>query len=186
MKEVENDPTYTDEQRQLYRDRLDDLNTEKQARLEKLSQNQKDLQAQVARIKQTIEKVLDKDTALLERIRTLFREQGIAISSMLAALSMTIATIVLAIEGVFGGDGRGTRCCPPKDKKGSLDRLADAFKSLTGKAAEELSAIIGSVAAATLSFLGKTVGFAAKHIWAIIVFVAGLVVVWLMQKVKKS
>ena len=27
------DPTYTDEQRQLYRDRLDDWNTEKQARL---------------------------------------------------------------------------------------------------------------------------------------------------------
>ena len=35
--EVENDPTYTDEQRQLYRDRLDDLNTEKQVRLEILS-----------------------------------------------------------------------------------------------------------------------------------------------------
>ena len=32
--EVENDPTYTDGQRQLYRDRLDDLNTKKQARLE--------------------------------------------------------------------------------------------------------------------------------------------------------
>ena len=30
MEEVENDSTYTDEQRQLYRDRLDDLNTEKQ------------------------------------------------------------------------------------------------------------------------------------------------------------
>ena len=39
LKEVENDPTYTDEQRQLYRDRLDDLNTENQARLEILSQN---------------------------------------------------------------------------------------------------------------------------------------------------
>ena len=34
LEEVENDPTYADEQRQLYRDRLDDLNTEKQARLE--------------------------------------------------------------------------------------------------------------------------------------------------------
>ena len=33
------DPTYSDEQRQLYKDRLDDLNTEKQARLEILSQN---------------------------------------------------------------------------------------------------------------------------------------------------
>ena len=33
LEEVESDPTYTNEQRQLYRDRLDDLNTEKQARL---------------------------------------------------------------------------------------------------------------------------------------------------------
>ena len=39
FEEVENDPTYTYEQRQLYRDRLDDLNTKKQARLEILSQN---------------------------------------------------------------------------------------------------------------------------------------------------
>ena len=58
LEEVENDPSYTDEQRQLYRDRLDNLNTEKQARLEILSQNRKDLQTQVARIKQTIAKVL--------------------------------------------------------------------------------------------------------------------------------
>ena len=29
LEEVENDPTYADEQRQLYRDKLDDLNTEK-------------------------------------------------------------------------------------------------------------------------------------------------------------
>ena len=29
LQEVENDPTYSDEQRQLYRDRLDNLNTEK-------------------------------------------------------------------------------------------------------------------------------------------------------------
>ena len=34
LQEVENDPTYSDKQTQLYRDRLDDLNTERQARLE--------------------------------------------------------------------------------------------------------------------------------------------------------
>ena len=44
LKEVENDPTCSNEQRQLYRDRLDDLNAEKQARLKILSQNRKDLQ----------------------------------------------------------------------------------------------------------------------------------------------
>ena len=75
LEEVENDPTHTDEQRQLYRDRLDDLNTEKQARLKILSQNRKDLQTQVARIRQTITNVLDQDTSLAERIRILFKEQ---------------------------------------------------------------------------------------------------------------
>ena len=39
LKEVENDPLYSDQQRQLYRDRLDDLNTKKHVRLEILSQN---------------------------------------------------------------------------------------------------------------------------------------------------
>ena len=116
LKGVEDDPTYYDEQRQLYKDRLDDLNTEKQARLEILSQNRKDLQAQVARIKQTLEKVLDNDASLTERIHTLFREQGITIAAILAALSMTVSTIFLAITGVFGGGTSGTGVPPSKDK----------------------------------------------------------------------
>ena len=188
LEKAENDPTYSDEQRQLYRDRLDHLNTEKQARLEILSQNRKDLQTQVARIKQTIEKVLDQNTSLAERIRTLFREQGITIFSILTALSMTISTIVLAITGVFGG-GVGTGGSPTKDErilKKWLDKLADELKRLAGKAVEALPAIVGRVVDAIFSFLGKTIGFAAEHTWALIVSVAGLVGRWLMQKVKKG
>ena len=185
MEEVENDPTYSDEQRQLYKDRLDDLNTEKQARLEILSQNRKDLQTQASRIKQTLERALDKDTSLVETIRTLFREQGITIFSILAALSMTISKIVLAIAGAFGGWGAG--CSPPKDEgvfKKWLDRLAEALKRLTGKAAKALPAIIASAIGAILSFLGKAIGFVAEHKWALIVFVTGLVSVWLIQRVQ--
>ena len=101
LEEVENGHTYSDEQRQLYKDRLDNLNTEKQARLEILSQNRNDLQTQVARIKQSFENVLDKNTSLAERIRTLFREKNITIFSMLTALSVAISTIVLVITGAF-------------------------------------------------------------------------------------
>ena len=101
LEEGGNDPTYNDEPKQLYRDRPDDLNTETEARIEILSQNRRHLQTQVARIKPTIEKVLDKKTSLAERIRTLFREQDITIFSILAALLMTISTIVLAITGIF-------------------------------------------------------------------------------------
>ena len=170
LEEVENDSTYSDEQRQLHKDRLDDLNTEEQARLEIISQNRKDLQTRVARIKQTLEKVLDKNSSLVERIRTLFREQGITIFSILTALSMTISTFALTITGACGGGGGGS---PPKDEgvlNKWLNRLADALKRLAGKVVEALSAIIGSVVGAILSFLGKVDGFVAKHTWALIVF----------------
>ena len=157
LKEVEDHPTYSDEQRQLYKDRLDNLNTEKQARLEILSQNQKDLQTQAGRIKQTLERVLDKDAPLLERVRTLFREQGITIFSILTALSVTIATIVLAITVVFGGGSGGTGSSPSKGRvtlKKWLDRLADALKRLAGKAAEPLPGIFGAIVGAKV-FLEK-------------------------------
>ena len=188
LKEVENDPTYSDEQRQLDRDRLDHLNTEKQARLEILSQNRKDVQTQVARIKQTLEKVLDKDTSLAERIRILIREQIINIISALSALLAGIATIVLSVMSDFGGGG-GTGVSSLKDKgtlKKWLYRLADALKRLAGKAAEALPAIVGSVASVILSLLGKAVGFVAEHTWALTVFVAGVIGWWLMQKNKND
>ena len=153
------------------------MNAEKQARLEIPSQNRKYLRTQVARIKQTIAKVLHQDTSLAERICTLFHEQGITIFSILTTLSMTISTIVLAITGVFGGGGGGAGGSPPKDK---------GNKRLAGKAVEALPAIVGSIVGAILSFLGKTIEFIAEPTWVLIVFVAGIVGWWLMQKVKKS
>ena len=96
---------------------------------------------------------------------------------------MTISTIIPAITGVFGGrDGRAGG--PPSKDKGTLkkwlDRLADTLKRLAGKAAEALPAIVGSVVGAISSFLGKAVGFVAEHTWALIVFVVGLIGLWLM------
>ena len=70
--------------------------------IETLSQNRRDIQTQVARIKHTIEKVLDRDASLAERVCTLFCEQCIKIASILTALSMTISRIMVAITDVFG------------------------------------------------------------------------------------
>ena len=67
-----------------------------------------------------------------------------------------------------------------------LDRLADALKRLAGKAVEALSAIVRSVVGAILSFLSKAVGFVAEHTWSVIVFVAGSIGWWLMQRVQKK
>ena len=102
---------------------------------------------------------------------------------------MTISTIFLAITGVFGGSSWGTGGSPPRDEgflKKWLDKLANALKRLAGKVVEALPVIVGSDVGAILSFLGNAVGFIAEYTWALIIFVAGLIVVWLMQKVKKS
>ena len=125
-------------------------------------QNRKDLQTQVSRIKQTLEKVLEKDTTLAEKIYTLFRKQDLTIFSILTAISVTISTIVLTI-GVFAGTG-GAGCSPstPKDEgvvlKKWLDKLANAFKRLIGKAVEVLPAIVGSVVSAILRFFKQGYG----------------------------
>ena len=102
---------------------------------------------------------------------------------------MTISTIVLAITDVFGGGGGGAGGSSPKDEgilKKWLDRLADVLKRLAREAVQGLPAFVGSVVGANLSFLGKVVEFVTEHTSALIVFVAGLVGWWLMQKVKKS
>ena len=65
-------------------------------------------------------------------------------------------------------------------KKKWLNKLADVLKKRSGKVAETLPATVGSVLGAILSFLGKAVRFAAEPTWALIIFVAGLV-----MKVKK-
>ena len=89
--------SHSKDQKWLY----SDFNTEKQTRLKIPSQNRKDLQDQVAMIKQIMEKVFDKNASSAEKIRTLFRYEGITIISILTAYSMTISTIVLAIIDVF-------------------------------------------------------------------------------------
>ena len=68
-----------------------------------------------------------------------------------------------------------------------LNKLADGHKRLAGKTMEILLATVGSFAGNTLRivrFLGKVVEFFLKYIWLLIVCVAGLIKVWLMQKLK--
>ena len=64
---------------------------------------------QITSFKETIAKVLDKDTSLAEKIRMLLREQGITIASILTAIRMAIGVLV---EALLPGGG-GTAATPP-------------------------------------------------------------------------
>ena len=74
------------------------------------------LKHQITSFKETIAKVLNEDTSLAKKIRTLFREQGIPIAPILTAIGMAIGFMVEALfpggSGVGGGGGKPL----PKDE----------------------------------------------------------------------
>ena len=78
------------------------------------------MRGHINRIKETINKVLKEDTTIGERLRTLFREQGITIVSVLTAIGMIIGVIVEAVIPVGGG-----AVTPPKppSQGGVKDRV---------------------------------------------------------------
>jgi len=107
----------TDDEPQTKRitDRLRALEDERSARLEAASASREALRTQVSRIRETINRVLNEDTTLAERLRTLFREQGVTIASILTALGFIVSTVVLAFTG--GAPASGTGPVPPTPKE---------------------------------------------------------------------
>ena len=83
--------------------RIDDLNNELATIQESIDILKGRLKNQITSFKETIAKVLDKDTSLGEKIRTLFRKQGIMIASVLTeAIGMAIGEL---IEAFLPGSG---------------------------------------------------------------------------------
>ena len=62
------------------KNRIADLKEKRATRLEITTQNRKELSSQFLRIRQRIEKILDGDLTLREKVKLIFREQGITIT----------------------------------------------------------------------------------------------------------
>ena len=153
-----------------------DLKEERSARLEIISQNRKSLSSQFSRIRQTVEKILDEDMSLREKLKLIFREHGLTITAVLTSLGLIISTIVTALTG---GAGSPT---PPKNPNklkewvgAKLKALARLLGRLAGKAAAALPGIIGSIIAGVLNFLKKVVTAAAGHVWLFLTSIATLI-----------
>ena len=158
--------------------RIADLKEERAARLELLSQNRKELASQFSRIRQTVEKILDGDLSLREKLKLILREHGLTITAVLTSLGLIISTIVTSLTG----GATGSSPTPPKNPnkvgewlKSKLKALARLLGRLAGKAAAALPGIIGSIIAGVLNFLKKVATAAAGHVWLFLTSIATLV-----------
>ena len=169
--------------------RIDDLNDELKVRQESIDLLKGRLKNQITSFKENIAKVLDKDTSLGEKIRTLFREQGITIASILTAIGMAIGVLVEALlpGGAAAASGGGEP--PPKDEKGlkewvrsKLKALASLLGKLGMKAAEALPSIIGGIISWILNRAKDVVGWVSQNLWVLVVGIGRLIYTYMVTR----
>ena len=115
LTEMENkELEYTTQQRKEVKDRMKPLSNELAARQESINVLNGKLSHEITSFRETIARILDKDLSLGEKIRTLFREQGITIASILTAIGMAIGVIVQAILPKSVPSGSGVDKQPPQ------------------------------------------------------------------------
>ena len=183
---------YDDAMKEDITKRIDALNDELATRQESIDLLKGRLKNQITSFKGTIAKVLDKDTSLGEKIRTLFREQGITIASILMAIGMAIRVLV---EALLPGGGAGAAMAsgggepPPKDEKGSKEWVRNKLKALASllgklgmKAAEALPGIIGGIISWILNRAKDVVGWVSQNLWALVVGIGGLIYTYMVTR----
>ena len=113
------DPKYSDDLRNRIEDRILKLRGELTGRNKEIDILKGEASEQIKQIKESTTKFLDKEIGRLgERIRTLFKEQGITIVSILTAVGMAIGVL---IEGLLGGPSASaptSQSTTTSDKKG--------------------------------------------------------------------
>ena len=153
---------------------------------------------QINQFKESITKFLDKETGTLgERIRTLFKEQGITIVSILTAVGMAIGVLIEALLGgpsastpKSGGTSGGDK--QPKVKGGAREWIKNKLKALSqllGKLADKalasLPGIIGSILSWILNRAKEVIGWLSQNLWALITGVGVLIYTYFMTKTNR-
>ena len=171
--------------------RIDTLNDELVTRQESIDLFKGRLKNQLTSFKETIAKVLDKDTSLAEKIQMLFREQGITIASILTAIGMAIGILVEALLPGGGGSSMasGGGEPPSKDEAGLKEWIRSrlkVLKSLLGKlgvkADEALPGIIGAIIRWVLNRAKDIVGWVSQNLWALVVGIGGLIYTYMVTR----
>ena len=193
LEEMANDETYSDEQREEVRARLQRFQDEQKAISDQIRILKGRYSNQIYQIRESIMKFLDKETGTLgERIRTLFKEQGITIVSILTAIGMTIGVL---IEALLGGPSASTptpQSTTTSDKKGGarewiknkLKALSSLLGKLAAKAGAALPGIIGSIISWILNRAKEVVGWLSNNLWALITGVGVLIYTYFMTKTR--
>ena len=189
------DPKYSDDQRDIIKGRINKLRGELTERNKEIDILKGEASKQINQIKESITKFLDKETGTLgDRIRTLFKEQGITIVSILTAVGMAIGVLIEALlgdpsastpksDGTSGGD---QKCGAREWIKNKLKALSQLLGKLACKALASLPWIIGSIISWILNRAKEVIGWLSQNLWPLITGVGVLIYTYFMTKTRRG
>ena len=188
------DPKYSDDQRDMIEGRINKLRGELTERNKEIDILKGEASKQINQIRGSITKFLDKERGTLgERIRTLFKEQGITIVSILTAVGMAIGVLIEALLGGPSASAPTSQSTTTSDKKGGarewiknkLKALSQLLGKLADKALASLPGIIGSILSWILNIAKEVVGWLSNNLWALITGVGVLIYTYFMTKTRR-
>ena len=189
------DPKYSDDQRDMIEGRINKLRGELTERNKEIDILKGEASKQINQIRGSITKFLDKETGTLgERIRTLFKEQGITIVSILTAVGMAIGVLIEALLGGPSASAPTSQSTTTSDKKGGareliknkLKALSQLLGKLADKALASLPGIIGSIISWILNRAKEVIGWLSQNLWALITGVGVLIYTYFMMKTRRG
>ena len=189
------DPKYSDDQRDMIEGRINKLRGELTERNKEIDILKGEASKQINQIRGSITKFLDKETGTLgERIRTLFKEQGIMIVSILTAVGMAIGVLIEALLGTPSVSAPKSGGTSGGDKKGGarewIKNKLKALSQLLGKLADKVLAalpgIIGSILSWILNRAKEVIGWLSQNLWALITGVGVLIYTYFMTKTRRG
>ena len=195
LEEMANDETYSYEQKEEVRARLQRFQDEQKAINEQIRILKGRYSNQIYQIRESIMKFLDKETGILgERIRTLFKEQGITIISILTALEMALGVLIETLLGGPSASAPTPQSTTTNDKKGGarewiknkLKALSQLLGKLADKALASLPGIIGSIISWILNRAKEVIGWLSQNLWALITGVGVLIYTYFMTKTRRG
>ena len=187
------DPKYSDDQRDMIEGRINKLRGELTERNKEIDILKCEASKQINQIRESITKFFGKEMGTLgERIRTLFKEQGITIVSILTAVGMTIGVLIEALLGGPSASAPTSGGTSGGDKKGGarewirnkLKALSQLSGKLADKALASLPGIIGSILSWILNRAKEVVGWLSQNLWALITGVGVLIYTYFMTNAR--
>ena len=195
LEEMTNDETYSDDQREEVRARLQRFQDEQKAINDQIHILKGRYSNQIYQKRESIMKFLDKEMGTLgERIRTLFKEQGIMIVSILTAIGMAIGVLIEALLGgpsastpISGGTSGGDKMSGAREWiKNKLKALSQLLGKLADKASASRPGIIGSILSWILNRAKEVIGWFSQNLWALITAVGVLIYTYFMTKTRRG